>query len=93
MPMVFTENGVAMLSGILNSKRAVKVNIQIMRTFTKMKELASINEEVFKRFNRQDVKLLKHDKDLDKVFKAIQCLMDLPVTLKRKTKSIGFKKK
>jgi hypothetical protein len=45
-PYVFTENGVAMLSSVLNSKRAVIVNIQIMRTFTKLREMIASNKEL-----------------------------------------------
>lgn len=90
---VLAEQGVAMLSSVLNSERAIQVNIQIMGTFVKLKELAAINTEILNRLNRHDSKLLQHDKDFDQVFKAIQCLMDLPVTLKRKSRTIGFKKK
>ena len=46
MPFVFTENGVAMLSSVLNSKKAIHVNIQIMRTFTKLRELMSSHKEL-----------------------------------------------
>jgi len=48
MPMAFTEQGVAMLSGILNSKRAIQVNIQIMRTFTKLRHMIAGHEELKK---------------------------------------------
>ena len=46
MPYAFTEQGVAMLSGILNSDRAIAVNIQIMRTFTKLRHMISDNEDL-----------------------------------------------
>jgi hypothetical protein len=45
-PLVFTEQGVAMLSSVLNSKRAIQVNIQIMRTFTKLREMLATNKEL-----------------------------------------------
>lgn len=48
MPMAFTEQGVAMLSGILNSERAIQVNIQIMRTFTKLRHMIAGHEELKK---------------------------------------------
>lgn len=48
LPMAFTEQGVAMLSGILNSKRAIQVNIQIMRTFTKLRHMIAGHEELKK---------------------------------------------
>ncbi len=60
LPLVFTEQGIAMLSGVLNSKRAIQVNIQIMRTFTKMREMIIGNrmlririEELEKKYNKQ----------------------------------------
>jgi phage regulator Rha-like protein len=90
-PYAFTEQGVAMLSSVLNSERAIQVNIQIMRTFVKMKELMAENAEIMKRLNRIESKLLKHDHDIIKIFDVIKQIMDLPITLKRKAKPIGFK--
>ncbi|MCK5241819.1 ORF6N domain-containing protein [bacterium] len=92
-PLAFTENGVAMLSGILNSNRAIAVNIQIMRTFTKLRELMSLNKDIFQRLNRHDAHLAKHDKEISNVFDAIQSIMELPITLRRKPKPMGFKTK
>lgn len=51
LPFAFTEQGVAMLSGILNSNRAIEVNIQIMRAFTKLRHMISINEKLEKEIN------------------------------------------
>ena len=51
LPMVFTENGVAMLSTVLNSKRAVQVNIQIMRTFTKLRKVLWSTDYIIKKIN------------------------------------------
>jgi ORF6N domain-containing protein len=90
-PLAFTEQGVAMLSSVLHSKRAIQVNIQIMRTFVKMKEMISMHADMYKRFNRIEVKLLKYDKDIVRIFDVIKQIMELPVTLKRKPKAIGFK--
>jgi ORF6N domain len=82
---VFTENGV------VNSEHAVQVNIQIMLTFTKLRELMSMNKDLFQRLNRYYAHLAKHDKEISNVFEAIQCIVDLPVTLRRKPKPMGFK--
>ncbi|MCK5243076.1 ORF6N domain-containing protein, partial [bacterium] len=67
LPYVFTENGVAMLSSVLKSARAVRINIQIMRTFTKLRELISMNKDLFQRLNRYDAHLAKHDKEIANV--------------------------
>ncbi|MCD4813948.1 ORF6N domain-containing protein [bacterium] len=91
LPFAFIENGVAMLSSVLKSERAVQVNIQIMRTFTKLRELMSLNKDLFRQLNRHETHLAKHDKEISNVFEAIQCIMELPVTLRRKSKPIGFK--
>lgn len=92
MPNVFTENGVAMLSGILNSDRAIDVNIQIMRTFTKIRELMTIHKDIYQRMNKIEIKLLKHDQSIASINNVIEEMLKLPVTVKRKGKSIGFKK-
>lgn len=90
-PYVFTEQGVAMLSSVLTSDRAVQVNIQIMRTFVKMKEMLASHTELYNRLNKIEVKLMKYDKDIIRIFDVIKEIMDLPVTLKRKSQKIGFK--
>lgn len=64
LPYVFTEQGVAMLSGILNSDRAIQVNIQIMRTFTKLREMIASNRDL-------RIKIEKLEKNYDKKFKIV----------------------
>ena len=74
-PYVFTENGVAMLSSILRSERAIQVNIQIMRAFTKIREWLATHrglQEKIKKLER------KFDKKFAVVFNAIQLLLDAP---------------
>jgi len=56
LPYAFTENGVAMLSSVLNSERAIHVNIQIMRTFTKLREMLASNKELAKRLDEMEKK-------------------------------------
>ena len=84
-PYAFTEQGVAMLSGVLNSPRAVKVNIQIMRTFTKLREMLATHKDLQKKIESMEG---KYDHQFKIVFDAIKKLLEPP----EKTKSrIGFR--
>jgi hypothetical protein len=84
MPYAFTEQGVAMLSGVLNSKRAVQVNIAIMRAFVKLREMISSNKELAKKLQELEK---KYDMQFKVVFDAIRELMKHP---EPKQKKIGF---
>lgn len=86
LPYVFTEQGVAMLSSILNSERAVQVNIEIMRAFVKLRQVLSENKDLAKRLDDLEK---KYDSQFKVVFDAIRQLMTpmLPVNRKK----IGFK--
>jgi tetrahydromethanopterin S-methyltransferase subunit G len=90
-PYVFTEQGVAMLSSVLGSERAIAVNIQIMRAFVKLRELLASNKELARRFNeleaRLDKKLTEHDQAIAAILAAIRELMNPPVPKRR---GIGF---
>ena len=81
---VFTEQGVAMLSSVLNSKRAVHVNIQIMRTFTKLRTLLSTHKDLQRKIEEMEK---KYDRQFKVVFDAIKALINLP---EPKRKRIGF---
>ena len=83
-PYAFTEPGVAMLSSVLNSKRAIQVNIQIIRTFIKLREIA-LTHVVLKR--KIEAMEKKYDKQFRIVFEAIRKLLEPPPTPKRR---IGF---
>lgn len=83
-PRAFTEQGVAMLSGILNSKRAIKVNIAIMRAFVKLREMIASNKDLAKRLDELEK---KYDTQFSAVFDAISALMTPREETKRK---IGF---
>jgi len=83
-PYAFTEQGVAMLSGVLNSKRAVQVNIAIMRAFVKLREMISSNKELAKKLIELEK---KYDMQFKVVFDAIRELMKHP---EPKEKKIGF---
>jgi hypothetical protein len=84
LPYAFTENGVAMLSSILNSKRAIQVNIQIMRTFTRLREILGTHTELARKLEAME---RKYDTQFKVVFEAIRQLMAPPGKPKRK---IGF---
>ena len=86
LPRVFTEQGVAMLSSVLRSKRAVKVNIEIMRTFVKLREMLASNAQLSRKLNALE---RKYDTQFKVVFDAIRQLMAPPVA---KKKQIGFNK-
>jgi hypothetical protein len=82
--MAFTEHGVAMLSSVLNSRRAVQVNIQIMRTFAKLREIISQHKDLARRLDELEK---KYDAQFKVVFDAIRQLMKPPESKKR---PIGF---
>jgi len=86
-PYVFTENGVAMLSSVLNSDRAIQVNIQIMRAFTRIRELLNTHKDLAHKLDDLERKVQKHDMDIQMVFQVIKQLMEPP---KSKMKKIGF---
>ena len=86
-PMAFTEQGVAMLSGVLNSKRAIRVNIAIMRAFVQMRELLSTNKKLAQKLVELEERLSEHDENFRIVFQAIKQLLKDDEKPKRK---IGF---
>jgi phage regulator Rha-like protein len=88
LPYAFTEQGIAMLSSVLNSERAVQVNIAIMRAFVQMRELALSNRELARKLNELEKKHAEHDQQFVVVFDAIRQLM---TPLERKGRKIGFK--
>jgi hypothetical protein len=72
LPFAFTEQGVAMLSGILNSDTAIKVSIQIMEAFVAMRKFLAFNAQIFERLDKNEQKLLEHDHKFEQIFDAIQ---------------------
>ncbi len=72
LPYVFTEQGVAMLSSVLKSERAIKINIQIIKTFISMKKFISQNAGIFQRLDNVEQKQIKTDRKIDKIFKALE---------------------
>lgn len=88
LPYAFTEQGVSMLSSVLRSKRAILVNIAIMRAFVRLREILSTHKELAHKLNQLEKKIEKHDTEIQAVFEAIRQLMAPPEKPKRR---IGFK--
>jgi len=78
LPYAFTEQGVAMLSSVLNSERAIKVNILIMRAFVKLRDILSRNKELSVKLKELEERIEGHDADIRDIFEAIRQLMRLP---------------
>ena len=87
MPYAFTEQGVAMLSSVLNSERAVKVNIAIMRAFVKLRRTLETNRELAQKFADLERRVGKHDKEISAILEVIRQLMAPQEKPRRK---IGF---
>lgn len=75
LPYAFTEQGVAMLSSVLRSERAIQVNIAIMRAFVKLREILSTHKELALKLKQLEMKLEKHDEEIQAIFQAIEELM------------------
>lgn len=95
LPFVFTEQGIAMISSVLNSEQAIHVNIQIIRLFTQMRKIISENKEIMlkleeleKRISKSESKSEKFEQEIAFVFQALRSLLD-PVKSERKR--MGFK--
>ncbi len=93
LPFCFTENGVAMLSSVLTSEKAVEVNIQIIRVFTSLRKLALTNAKILTKLESIEKSILKHgiklkqnDQQFQVIFEAIKHIMMPP----EKPKKIGF---
>jgi len=91
-PYVFTEQGVAMLAGVLRSDRAITVNIEIMRAFVELRRLAGSFQELQKRLEQMELdigaRLSEHDEQLRQIFEALRQLIAPPPSTKR---PIGFR--
>ena len=77
-PFVFTEQGVAMLSSVLQSERAVKINIAIMRAFVKLRETLETNRELAREFSELEQRVGKHDDEIAAIMESIRQLMTPP---------------
>src|SRR5579884_448262 len=89
LPYVFTEQGVAMLSSVLRSERAVRVNIAIMRAFIKLREAIEANRELARKFDELETRVDGHDRQIAEIIEAIRQLI-APQPDEALKKEIGF---
>lgn len=87
LPYAFTEQGVAMLSSILNSDLAIKVNIQIIRIFTRMREMLSTHKDILLKLEEIEKKVNAHDQEIQVIFEYLKQLLNPPNPPRRR---IGF---
>ena len=87
LPYAFSEQGVAMLSSVLNSKRAIEVNIAIMRTFVQLRKTLDSHAELARKLSDLEKRFQNHDEQIQAIFEAIRQLMAPP---DKKVKKIGF---
>jgi len=90
LPYVFTEHGVLMLSSVLNSKQAIQVNIQVMRIFTRIRQMFMDNTELRLEIEKIKTKLDNHDKNMEVVFRYLDELLEKKEEPKPR-KRIGYK--
>ncbi|MBI5625304.1 MAG: ORF6N domain-containing protein [Elusimicrobia bacterium] len=88
LPSVFTQEGVSMLSGVLQSERAIDVNIAIMRAFVRLRQMISMNAELAAKLAELERKIEKHDRSIRTLFQAIRQLMAPPAPPRPR---IGFR--
>jgi hypothetical protein len=89
LPYAFTEQGVAMLSSVLNSETAIRMNIQIIRVFTKMREMLLTHKDILLQLEKIETKLSRHDEDIALIFRYLKQLLNPPQPPRRK---IGFRR-
>jgi hypothetical protein len=89
-PYVFTEQGVAMLSSVLNSERAIKVNIQIMRIYTKMREMLLTHKDILLKLEQFEKQVVQNSEDIQMIFAALKELLNPPQEPRPR---IGFRRK
>jgi ribosomal protein L23 len=88
LPFAFTEHGAVMLASVLNSDRAIEVNIQIVRIFTQIKEMLLMNKDFLLKVEQLENKVTSHDEDIKHIFQALKQLLNPP---QEPRKRIGFK--
>ena len=91
MPYVFTEQGVAMLSSILHSERAIQVNIAIMRVFVRLREMMATHKELAFKLVELEERLEGHDEQIQNIFEAIRQLMIPPERERKKIYPVKLK--
>jgi phosphomevalonate kinase len=90
LPFAFTEQGVSMLSGVLNSPIAIQVHIQIIRVFTRMKEMLINNKDILLKLEKLEKNVKENKEDIAMIFEALKQLLNPPQSKRR---LIGFNRK
>jgi hypothetical protein len=88
LPLAFTEQGVAMLSSVLNSKQAIHVNIQIIRIFTRMREMLLTHKDILLKLEQMEKQVSIHSKEIQQIFAVLKQLIQKPIEPRKK---IGYK--
>lgn len=78
LPFAFTEHGAVMLASVLNSETAIRVNIQIIRVFTKMREMLLTHKDILLQLEKMEKKLTSHDDDIALIFEYLKQLLNPP---------------
>jgi len=90
LPYVFTEYGAVMLASVLNSERAIEVNIQIVRIFTQMREILLTHKDILLKLEQVERKVFGHDQDIQLIFEYLKQLLNPPQEPRPR---IGFRRK
>ena len=90
MPFVFTEQGVAMLSSVLNRDRAIEVNIRIIRIFTKLRSMLMTHKDILIKLEQLEKQVVKNSDDVKVIFAALRQLITQP---QQPRKTVGFKRR
>ena len=88
LPLAFTEHGVAMLAGVLNSDRAIKISVRIINEFVRLRRMIHANKELALRLAQLEKKIASHDESINSLLDAMHNLIEEPFGPKRQ---IGFK--
>ena len=88
LPLAFTEQGVAMLSTVLHSKQAIHVNIQIIRIFTRMREMLLTHKDILLKLEQMEKQVSIHSKEIQQIFAVLKQLIQKPIEPRKK---IGYK--
>jgi hypothetical protein len=88
LPFAFTEQGVAMLSGVLNSDTAIEVNVRIIRIFTKLREILLTHKDILLKVEQLEMQVIQNSEDIQMIFTALKELLNHPQPPRQ---MIGFK--
>jgi ORF6N domain len=88
LPLAFTEHGAVMLASVLNSERAIEVNIQIVRIFTQIREMLLTNKDILLRIEKIERNTIKNNKEIQHIFEVLKQLIEEPIPPRKR---IGFK--